>query len=233
MLPVPAAIGFDIDHTLLVDNKLERVAFLHLLGTLLAEGGAAIGPLPVEIEAIDALLARQRGGACSIDDAVGEFATLHGCAAEARYAASFRSTALRMVDDFVIPLPGAVDTLAALRACGIALAVLSNGWNPLQQRKAARAGFHGVVLTSAELGVQKPSPAAFAALVGVLQVPPARTWYVGDDPYNDVAGAAAAGLVPVWLDAEAQPYPSELAPPARRIERLSELPLLAVAAVPS
>ena len=37
-----------------------------------------------------------------------------------------------MVPEFVVPLPGVKPTLEALRERGIAVAVLSNGWNPLQ-----------------------------------------------------------------------------------------------------
>src|SRR5581483_7646762 len=32
-------VGFDIDHTIAIDNKLERVAFLRLLETIAGDGG--------------------------------------------------------------------------------------------------------------------------------------------------------------------------------------------------
>ncbi len=69
-------IGFDLDHTLAIDNQLERVAFLRLLEILLSEGGRTIGTLADEIDNIDELLARQRHGDFSIDDAIARFVAL-------------------------------------------------------------------------------------------------------------------------------------------------------------
>ncbi|MEO6836662.1 MAG: hypothetical protein ABI231_12265, partial [Candidatus Tumulicola sp.] len=63
-------VGFDIDHTIAIDNKLERVAFLRLLELVAADGGHLLGSLADEIERIDALLVQQRGGNFSIDDAL-------------------------------------------------------------------------------------------------------------------------------------------------------------------
>jgi putative hydrolase of the HAD superfamily len=109
-----------------------------------------------------------------------------------------------------------------LRARGIALAVLSNGWNPLQIHKARRAGFEGPVLASADLGVQKPDRRAFAALVDLLGTE-GDTWYVGDDPRIDVEGARAAGIRAIWLDAEKRAFPSDLPAPSLTIHTLEEL----------
>ena len=71
-------IGFDLDHTLAIDNKLELVAFLRLLEAVLAEGGGTQGTLGDEIDAIDELLQRQRHGEFTIDDAVRRFVQAHG-----------------------------------------------------------------------------------------------------------------------------------------------------------
>ncbi len=110
------------------------------------------------------------------------------------YVERFRSSAVEMVDEFVVPLPGVKPTLEALRERKIAVAVLSNGWNPLQARKAERAGFRGPILVSSEIGERKPAPAAFQMLVRTLGTDLRQTWYVGDSPGDDVAGAQAAGM---------------------------------------
>lgn len=216
-------VGFDVDHTIAIDNKLERVAFLRLLEQIVDDGGRMAGTLDEEIARIDDLLAAQRGGAFSIEDAVRRFAVNRGVAPSDEYVARFTGMALGMVAEFVIPLPGARQTFAALRARGIAIAVLSNGWNPLQVRKARRAGFEGPVLASADLGVQKPHRAAFSALCDVLGTPAEATWYVGDDPRVDVEGARAAGLRSVWLDAEGRQYPEGLAAPTLTVRALEEI----------
>ena len=85
------------------------------------------------------------------------------------------------------------------------MAVLSNGWNPLQARKAERAGFRGPVLVSSEIGVQKPAPRAFETLLASARnASAATTWYVGDDPHGDVAGAQPPDCERVWIDWETQ-----------------------------
>ncbi len=216
-------IGFDLDHTLAIDNRLEHVAFLRLLELLLREGGRTVGTLADEIENVDKLLAQQRRGEFSIDDAVTRFVTEHALEPAGRYAEIFRRSAVDMVKEFVIALPGTQAMLEGLRERGIAVAVLSNGWNPLQLRKAEQAGFRGNVLVSSEIGVQKPAAVAFERLLGTLGTDPGQTWYVGDDPYGDVAGAQRAGMRAVWMNWERKQYPPDLAPPEQTIADFHEL----------
>ncbi|MGB8907170.1 MAG: HAD family hydrolase [Candidatus Cybelea sp.] len=217
------AIGFDLDHTLAIDNRLERVALLRLLDVLLNEGGRPVGTLADEIDSIDDLLARQRAGEFSIDDAVRRFVTQRGLAPAGRHVEWFRRTAVEMVPEFVVPLPGVKPTLEALRARGIAVAILSNGWDPLQTRKAEQAGFAGPILVSSEIGWQKPAPQAFEKLLRTMGTDARQTWYVGDDPRCDVAGAQALGMPAVWIDWERKEYPPALRPPERTIREFQEL----------
>ena len=225
------AVGFDIDHTLCIDNNLERVAFLHLLERVVANGGRALGNLSEETAAIDALLAAQRSGACTIEDAVASFVRERGIANGATYATEFKTMAMQMVDAFVVPAPDARATIEELRRRLVRVAILSNGWNPLQIAKGRRAGFDGLVLASGDLGVQKPERAAFAALVAALGVEAAQCYYVGDDPNADVAGAAGAGLRAVWLDNEGKTYPAGLTPPPAVASSLNEFLTMLPAAV--
>lgn len=217
------AVAFDIDHTLLIDNKLERVAFLQLLEYLVDNGGTALGSLAAESANIDTLLESQRSGAFPIDEAVRRFVSARGAEQAEDYPPHYRSIVLGMVDHFVTPAFDAISTLRQLKARGFGLAILSNGWSPLQQRKADTLGFDGPVLTSADLGYQKPDPRAFGAATARLGVESSDVWYVGDDPYIDVAGAAGAGLHAVWIDAEERAFPPELPPAHTTIGALSEL----------
>jgi len=216
-------IGFDLDHTLAIDNRLERVAFLRLLETLLSEGGRAVGTLADEIDAIDELLTRQRRGDFSIDEAVRRFVTQRQVEPTRPHVAWFRRYAVEMVDEFVVPLPGVAPTLRALHERGITVAVLTNGWNPLQARKAERAGFAGPILVSSEIGVEKPALRAFEMLFGALGTQPEYAWFVGDTPQSDVAGAHAAGMGAVWINWERKVYPEELAPPEHTIAQFDQL----------
>jgi HAD superfamily hydrolase (TIGR01509 family) len=216
-------IGFDLDHTLAIDNRLEQVALLRLLEVVLTEGGRTLGTLVDEIDHIDNLLARQRSGEFSVDTAVRRFVAERGIEPTQWHVDTFRKTAVEMVDEFLVPLPGVKQTLGVLRERGIAMAILSNGWNPLQARKAERAGFRGPVLVSSEIGEQKPAPRAFEALLRKLGTDPERTWYVGDDPHADVAGAQEAGMQAVWMNWEGKEYPAQLRPPAHTIVDFQEL----------
>lgn len=212
------AVAFDIDHTLAIDNKIERIALLRLLCRIDREGGTLLGTLDEETAAIDALLERQRAGACEIDEAVQRFVYDRGITDAGAYVADFRAIVLSLVDHIVVPLPGVPRMLRELRAAGIATAVLSNGWSPLQQCKAARAGFDGPVLASADIGASKPDARAFASLVERLGVRGDCTWYVGDDPIADVAGARAAGLRAAWFNAEGHRYPDGVTPPDAEVK---------------
>jgi HAD superfamily hydrolase (TIGR01509 family) len=222
-MPNLSGIGFDLDHTLAIDNELERVAFLRLLELLLERGGRALGTLADENAHIVHLLHEQRSGAFSIGDAVRGFVAERGLPADDYYVERFRTMAIEMVADFVIPLPGVKRTLEALRQTGLALAILSNGWNPLQTRKAERADFTGQVLASADIGAQKPSSRAFEELLRALGTSAGETWYVGDDPYSDISGAHACGLSTVWINWEGRQYPADVTAPTYRIRSFEEL----------
>jgi len=112
-------------------------------------------------------------------------------------------------------------------------AVLTSG-DPEQQRaKLARFGLLGhfeAVLTSADLGVAKPDPAAFTAACRWLDVDPRQVVSVGDWLEGDVIAATRAGLAAVWLDRGVDPVTGK--PPDRakaadpglaRIEYLTDL----------
>jgi putative hydrolase of the HAD superfamily len=93
------------------------------------------------------------------------------------------------------PLPGVRDALRALRARGLALAVVSN-WDVSLGEELERLGLAALVdtvVTSADAAVEKPDPAIFRLALERLGVEPARALHVGDRG-EDEAGAARAGL---------------------------------------
>ena len=215
-------VGFDFDHTLGVDNKLERVAFLHLLESFPEQEST----LAQETARIDELLLQQRSGAFSIDAAVERYARAHGVnEGFSAHIKRFKTFALEGVDDFVIPLPGLRAMLDALERARIPVAILSNGWSPLQQRKAACVGFSGPVIASDQIAAQKPDAKAFEALLETLGTSAPETLYVGDNPAIDVAGSLNAGLSAIWVD-EGGSYPQDLPQPLARIVDLRALPAM-------
>jgi len=215
-----AAVGFDFDHTLGFDNGLERRAFY----VLAEELGRPIPDDRVRRAELELLLTAFRAGEISLADMLARFAA--GIGLPAVDPDDWRARCYALVDSLVRPVPGARDAIAALRRRGIPVAVLTNGWSPLQQMKIARALGRGTIetiLVSDELGVAKPAAAAFDALVAALGAARHEIWYVGDNARADVGGALAAGLQAVWFDAEGQAYPSDLPAPTLAIDDLREL----------
>ncbi len=217
------ALGFDIDHTLGIDNKLERVAFLRLLDAICSDGGKCLGTLAEESARIDELLESQRSGVCSIDQAVERFAAEREARTPGAYVGRYKEMALESVPQFFVAQSGARELLGELQRRGIACAILSNGWSPLQQEKARQLEFAGPVLVSDTIGAQKPQLEAFAALAQALKTDPREIAYVGDNPRVDVAAAISAGMSGIWLDAEGVSYALELPDPSAVIHRLAEL----------
>lgn len=217
------ALGFDFDHTLGLDNKLERVAFIKLLEEIGDGGGSCSETLANEIACIDRMLAAQRAGECSIEEAVEAFASDRGASNPSAYVATYKRLALKSVPYFVVAQPEAKRVLETLRTSGVPHAILTNGWSPLQERKARQIGFTGPVLVSSIIGRQKPQAQAFAALAAALQCDASEVAYVGDNPETDVAGAIAAGMQGIWFDAEGAAYPGAVVHPTEVIHSLAEL----------
>jgi HAD superfamily hydrolase (TIGR01549 family) len=170
------------------------------------------------------LLVKQRSGDFTIEEAVVRFMQERGLNDAQPFVAEYKRMAVAMVRDFVIPQPGVREMLRELRRRKIPVAILTNGWSPLQQKKAERVEFDGPVVVSADLGVQKPEPHAFAALAQALGAPPEEIAFVGDTPASDVAGSIRAGMFGIWFDAEGLTYPVELPAPSAVIHTLAELP---------
>lgn len=226
---VPIAIGFDFDHTLGVDNALERKALYRYAEELGVPLDPRDGTWPSRIEE---LLTAFRAGEISLERMVARF-----CEALAVRGADpdrWRAICYELVDRMVQPIDGAREAIAALRTRGIPLAILTNGWSPLQQKKIARAlgpDTIETILVSDQIGAVKPARAAFDALVAALGVPRERVWYVGDNASGDIGGALAAGLRAVWFDWEGRQYPPDVPPPTVRIRALRELPVVVENAV--
>jgi 2-haloacid dehalogenase len=125
--------------------------------------------------------------------------------------------------------PDAADALAALRRTGVSTAVLSNGTTAMLTSAFKASGVaHELdrVLSVEAVGRYKPAPEVYALAVRELAAAPGELLFVSANPW-DVAGAASAGFVTVWINragalSERLPFGA-----VHVIGSLSEVPALA------
>jgi putative hydrolase of the HAD superfamily len=223
------AVGFDFDHTLGLDHQLERKIILEMLATYAHEHDTRYDVAAADAS-VDDVLTSYRVGSLTPEVAIAGFleqhVTVHG-AAIMDTVSQFRELVIGRAKEFITPIDGALEVLAALAEMNVPIAILTNGWSPFQEEKARLIHFSGPVLVSERIGFRKPAPEAFAVLAEHLACAPVDMFFVGDDPGADCAGATAAGMQSVWFDWENRTYPADISPPAHTIRSLSELlPLL-------
>lgn len=112
--------------------------------------------------------------------------------------------------------------LAALRRRGLVLGVISN-MNRGGDALAAEVGLTGLVdfvVTSLEVGSEKPSRPIFDAALARAAVDSGEALHVGDQVTSDVEGARMAGVLPVLIDRDGN-HPDYA--DAIRIEELAQL----------
>jgi putative hydrolase of the HAD superfamily len=119
------------------------------------------------------------------------------------------------------PYPEVPGVLAALRARGDAIVIVSN-WDVSLHGVLQRTGLEPLVdavVTSAELGAAKPDPRIFEHALALAGARAQDALHVGDDVAADVEGARAAGITPVLVARAGEPAP----PGVRVIETLDGL----------
>lgn len=121
------------------------------------------------------------------------------------------------------PYPEVPGALAALRADGVRLVVVSN-WDVSLRDVLAETGLDALVddvVISAEAGAAKPDPEIFAVALG--DVAPEAALHVGDSVDADVAGARGAGIEPVLVARDGGDAPVGV----RTVRSLRDLPQIA------
>lgn len=94
------------------------------------------------------------------------------------------------------------DALLAVRARGAWVVAVSN-WDVSVLEVLEHTGLAPLLdgaVSSAAIGVAKPSPAVFEHALSLVGARAADALHVGDSPSEDVAGARAAGIEPVLID---------------------------------
>ncbi|MFD9406490.1 HAD family hydrolase [Streptomyces sp. NPDC059989] len=187
----PRALLFDVGMTLIHVDGHVLAEELAIQGVTGVGGPDAVAALALAAEARHFPLPRARDG----DERVAlRWAQLLDAGPEPVVAA-FRS-AVRRPDLYGVLDPGAHEALTALRAMDIELAAVANAEGRLTE-ELAEFGLDqhfSVMIDSAVIGVEKPSPEIYHTACRALQVDPQQCWFVGDSLINDVLGARAAGV---------------------------------------
>lgn len=121
----------------------------------------------------------------------------------------------------LVPVPGAVETIAALRDRGLRtglITVCSDDVPALWEE----TNFHGLFdaeVFSCAVGLRKPDPRIYRLALEQLAVEPAEAIFVGDGANDELAGAARVGMTAVGLERPGE----ELEWDGPRIRSLPEL----------
>jgi putative hydrolase of the HAD superfamily len=114
------------------------------------------------------------------------------------------------------------DALLAVRARGVWVVAVSN-WDVSVLEVLEQTGLAPLLdgtVSSAAIGVAKPSPAVFEHALSLVGARAADALHVGDSVSEDVAGARAAGIEPLLIDRAGE---GPRAPGVRTIRSLDEL----------
>ncbi|AWT34892.1 hypothetical protein GCM10008956_24230 [Deinococcus arenae] len=101
-----------------------------------------------------------------------------------------------------VPMAHAHPVLGDLRARGVRVGVITNGWGDLQRTCVEVCGLTGLIddlVISKVVGLSKPDPAIYRLALDRLGVRADQAWFVGDSPRNDIAGPQVVGLRAAWL----------------------------------
>jgi HAD superfamily hydrolase (TIGR01549 family) len=180
--PAPEVVVLDIGEVLIDESRVFAV-WAELLGVSQASLMAVLGAAIVEGEDHHEAFPHV---APNVD-----WASLED-EHEARYG-GFRDSDL---------YPDVRDALRELRSCGVRIVLAGN--QPRRRTAQLQALELTVddVVTSEELGAEKPSPAFFTAVLtrlGIEAADAARVLYVGDRVDNDVLPAIEAGMSTCWV----------------------------------
>ena len=142
---------------------------------------------------------------------------LSSCGLDARRAEEFNLAYEAALPDTVTFLPGARETVTALRG-RVVQCIVTNGSAAVQDPKLRRSGLDRImdhVFISEQLGAEKPTEAFFARVFAVLPFPREECLIVGDSLTSDMRGGVNAGIRTCWFDPSGAENRTEVVPEYR------------------
>lgn len=234
--PVPRAILFDLDDTL-CDYSAARALRLRVAFSLDGEGKPETRADDVLTEMVAASIAMHPHGTDHFPELFRQFG-IDDLAAAERAAAWYRGNRFHGLELFA----GARETLQTVRSArslpGVRrpIGIITNGPTEVQRAKVSLLGLEGLidfVLISEEFGASKPDPGIYHAAVDRLGVGHEDVVFVGDTAEFDMAGAHAAGMRTVWINAESEEWPGPDRAPDHTVAHIVDVPRLVDSVSPS
>ena len=213
--PAPRAVLFDLDDTIFDHTHATHCALRELQSFEPALTGWEIEALRREHSAIlEELHLKVISGRMTVDSArIERFRRLLalGDVPDAAVRAVGAARCYRQAyERGWQPVAGASELLRALKAAGVWVGVVTNNIVSEQRKKLDRCELGVCVdalVTSEEVGVQKPAVEIFQVALAQANASPDEAVMIGDNWSNDIEGARAAGIRPIWLNRSGEPSP--------------------------
>lgn len=238
MTMLPRAMLIDMDDTILSAYGRPEIAW----NKIAAEFADELKPLPPP-EVAAAILGFARQFWATADAAwrmkltearqltvKGGFASLgnaHGASLSDDLAIRIADRFTRYREDEAFVFPGAHDAIDAFKACGVKLALVTNGAADTQRAKVERFELthrFDHIQIEGEHGFGKPEERAYLHAMQALGVTAAETWMIGDNLEWEVEAPQRLGIYAIWMDVHGEGLPAgSTVEPDRIIRSLTEL----------
>ncbi len=221
MPKLPKGLLLDLDDTILVFDAVSDRSWAQILNTFRAEYNP-IDPqhLHRSIKAAAKIFwsdpARHREGRVNLEAAREQIVSAAMSALQMPVNADLTTKIVRAYDlvrtQLMQPVPGAVETLRALREYGISLILVTNGATRGQREKIERfqlQQFFQDIIIEEECGFGKPDERVYRHALRALGLPPQDVWMIGDNLEWEVAAPQRLGIRGIWVDVRGGGLPSD------------------------
>lgn len=140
--------------------------------------------------------------------------------------AQYRSFVYKNFERVAVPFEGTAPMLRELRKSGYKTGLITNGNHSLQYKKLKLLGLTAAfdeIIVSGDVMTDKPDREIFRMMADRLGVKTGEMIYVGDNPKNDIGGAARAGCRTVWMKSTGVWQYSETVPD-ESVSRVEDIP---------
>ena len=197
-LTPPGAVLFDIDNTLYAYEPAHAVAMSAVRAKTAALFGIEPAAFDQVFDAARTATKAQLGSTASSHSRLLYFqrmVEMFGLGSQVLLALDLEQTYWRTLLSNATLFPGVNELLDDLRIAEVPRAIVTDLTAQIQFRKMIYFGLdHDVdyIVTSEEVGFEKPHPAPFEAAIAKMQAQGTCVWMIGDDPETDIVGARRA-----------------------------------------